>query len=194
MKFKSTLLVFAASVFATPFVFAQTAPLAGSGTQGSLVGTGSQGSFGLSFAVAHSVQVSGLDNLSLGSYGGTNAAQNVTQSESFCVYVNGGDGYTIVPTSENQAATDDSDKFFLTGSTDDEIMYTVKFDDNASSAAAGEIITYGDSNSSTALGSRLRNCGGSANATIEINIPEQEIRDATTGSYADRLILTVAPV
>jgi hypothetical protein len=40
----------------------------------------------------------------------------------------------------------------------------------------------------------FRDCSSSDNASIDVNIAEQEIRDATTDSYSDTLILLVNPI
>ncbi len=63
-------------------------------------------------------------------------------------------------------------------------------DTGADSASA---VKY-NSASDTFKGSQLRDCGGSDNASVDISIAEQEIRDASTDKYADTLILLVNPV
>jgi len=174
-----------AGLVSTPAAFAQL-------TQGSL-GATSQGQLDLDLQVLDSVEINRLGDIDFGTYGGTNTG-DIGASEAYCVYVNGGDDYKITPTSNNGAATDDTDKFHLLGDTDaDEIMYTVKFVGAANGAAAANTTTYNTA-SATFQGSKLRTCNNTDNAQLHIDIAEQEIRDATTDTYQDTLILLVNPM
>ena len=98
-----------------------------------------------------------------------------------------GDQYTITPTSTNGS-------FVLVGDTDsDEIEYTVKLIDAATGAAAASAVAYNTASASF-TGSNYRDCQSINNASLDISIAEQEIRDATTDTYADTLILLVNPI
>jgi len=185
MKTKYFAIVGLASLLAAPAAFAQTA-------QGSL-GATSTGQIDLELQVLDSVEISRLGDIDFGDYGGTDTG-DVGASEGYCVYVNGGDDYKITPTSANGAATDDNQKFHLLGDVGaDEIMYTVKFVGAASGASTATATQY-NAASATFQGSRLRNCNNADNAQLHIDIAEQEIRDATTDTYQDTLILLVNPV
>jgi hypothetical protein len=184
MKIKFFAIVGLTSLLAAPAAFAQT--------QGSL-GATSTGSIDLDLQVLDSVEINRLGNIDLGSYGGTQTGA-VGASEAYCVYVNGGDDYKITPTSANGAATDDVQKFHLLGDVGgDEIMYTVKFVGAATGASSATATNY-NAASATFNGSNLRNCNNADNAQLHIDIAEQEIRDATTDTYQDTLILLVNPV
>jgi hypothetical protein len=133
-------------------------------TQGSL-GATSTGKIDLDLQVLDSVEINRLGDINLGSYGGANTG-DLASSEAYCVYV------------DNDA---------------DEIMYTVKFAGAATGAAAASINKYGDASTSF-KGSKLRDCNNADNAQLHIDISEQEIRNATTDTYQDTLILLVNPV
>lgn len=188
MKVRNIAISIFAGLVLMPSAFAQV-------TQGSL-GSTSQGQIDLDFQVLDSVEINRLNDIDFGTYGGTQTGA-VQRSEAYCVYVNGADAYKITPTSTQGAATDDSNKFMLVGDTDgDEIMYTVKFAGTATGATTSEVVNYGTQTASF-NGSQYRTCGAAApadNAQLAIDIPEQEIRDATTDTYQDTLILLVNPV
>ena len=149
------------------------------------LGATSQGQINIELEVTDSVEISSLSEISFPSYGG-NQTGGINEEIGFCVYVNGGDGYTITPTSSNG-------KFALIGPTNDEIEYTVKFAGSAAGAASSNTVAYNTA-SSTFNGSKFRYCDGGLNASLNVGIEEQEIRDATTGEYTDILILLVNPV
>lgn len=158
--------------------FAQTA-------DGSL-GSTSTGQIDLDLRVNDSVEITSLNSIDLGSYGGGDTG-GINSGDSFCVYVNGADDFTITPTSTNG-------QFALKGDTDgDEIEYTVKFANASAGADSGNAIAF-NASTATFFGSQLRDCGGKDNASIDVSIKEQEIRDATTDTYQDTLILLVNPV
>lgn len=146
----------------------------------------STGQVDLDLEVTDSVEISALSAIDFGSYGGGDTG-GISQEIGFCVYVNGGDGYTITPSSANS-------KFALVGSSGgDEIEYSVKFAGAATGAASANAVAYSNA-SATFNGSRLRDCNSNNNASLDISIEEQEIRDASTDTYADTLILLVNPV
>jgi hypothetical protein len=185
MKFKYAAIILLTSFVGAPAAFSQQ-------TQGSL-GATSTGKIDLDLQVLDSVEINRLGDINLGSYGGANTG-DLASSEAYCVYVNGGDDYKITPTSSNGAASDDNEMFHLLGDNDaDEIMYTVKFAGAATGAAAASINKYGDASTSF-KGSKLRDCNNADNAQLHIDISEQEIRNATTDTYQDTLILLVNPV
>jgi len=185
MKFKYTAIIALASFVIAPAAFAQI-------SQGTL-GATSTGQIDLDLQVLDSVEISRLGDIDFGTYGGANTG-DIGSSEGFCVYVNGGDDYKITPSSSNGAATDDNELFHLLGDTDaDEIMYSVKFIGAATGASAASATKF-NSASASFKGSRLRDCNNADNAQLHIDITEQEIRDATTDTYQDTLILLVNPV
>jgi len=132
------------------------------------------------------VQISDLETIDFGTYGGSDTgARNL--GDDFCVYVNGGDSYTITPTSDNG-------DFELAGSAfGDAIPYDVKLVGAATGAAAATAATYNTATASFS-GSSSLTCNGSKNASLDISIAEQDTRDATTDVYAETLILVVSPI
>lgn len=150
------------------------------------LGSTSTGQIGVELQVNDSVEITSLNTINFGAYGGGDTG-DINREEGFCVYVNGADEFTITPTSTNK-------KFVLLGAKGaDEIEYTVKFANAAVGASTGNAVSY-NAGTATFKGSQLRDCGGKNNTSIDVSIKEQEIRDATTDSYSDTLILLVNPV
>jgi hypothetical protein len=174
-----------ASVFVmTSLAFSITGS-AFAGNDGSL-GATSEGNLELDLQVLDSVEISSLDDIDFGTYGGTNTG-GINQGDAFCVYVNGGDGYTITPTSSNGS-------FALLGDTNAEtIAYTVKLVGAATGASSASASSYAGA-TATFTGSNSRDCDSANNASVDISIDEQDIRDVATDTYQDTLILTVNPV
>lgn len=149
------------------------------------LGATSTGDLTVSLSVADRVQISGLDDILLGAYGGTGG---LTGSSAFCVYRNGTGAYNLTVSSGNQdgsafRATDDGTNF---------IGYTVRFDadNNASDgtlAASGTQITDLSGNSSAT------NCGGNDNAALDVIFTEADLQAAPTGSFSDVITLLVEP-
>jgi hypothetical protein len=153
-------------------------------TDGSM-GSTSEGRIDLDLEVLDSVEITGLADVDFGQYGGTDIG-DINGGDSYCVYRNGADGYTITPTSTNGS-------FALTGATGDSINYSVKLAGAATGADLASAVSY-NSASSTFSGSSARDCGGSDNASVDVSIAEDDIRTASTGTYADTLILLVSPI
>jgi hypothetical protein len=154
-------------------------------TDGTL-GATSTGRIDLDLEVLDSVEISGLNDIDFGQYGGGDTG-DVNAGDSYCVYVNGGDDYNITPTSANG-------EFKLVGdSSADEISYVVKFAGAATGAASESAVSYNTA-SSTFQGSATRDCGSTNNASVDVRIAESDIRAASTDTYADTLILLVNPI
>lgn len=160
-------------------------PLALAAVDGDL-GTTSTGEINIDLEVTDSVEISALNDIDFGTYGGGDTG-GINAGEAFCVYVNGGDDYTITPTSS-------SGSFVLTGSSfSDEIEYAVKLVGAATGADVASAVSY-NSASATFQGSFYRDCNAADNAALDVSIAEQEIREATTDTYSDTLILLVNPI
>lgn len=150
------------------------------------LGETSTGQIDIDLEVTDSVEISSLDDIDFGTYGGADVG-DINAGDAFCVYVNGGDDYTITPTSQNGS-------FVLVGdSFSDEIEYSVKFAGKAIGADSAAAVKY-NAATATFKGSVYRDCNAVNNASLDVSIPEQEIRDATTDTYADTLILLVNPI
>lgn len=173
------------ALFSATLLSAAISTAALAATDGDL-GATSTGQIDLDLEVTDSVEISALDDLDFGSYGGSDTG-GINTGDAFCVYVNGGDDYNITPTSSNGS-------FVLIGDTDaDEIEYSVKFVGAATGAASATATAYNTS-SATFQGSTYRDCNSVNNASLDVSIAEQEIRDATTDTYQDTLILLVNPI
>ena len=161
------------------------APSSFAATADGALGATSTGNVDINLEVLDSVQISALDTIDFGTYGGIDTgARNI--EEGYCVYVNGADNYTITPTSSNGA-------FELDGLLGDTIPYDVKIAGTSTGAATAASVAYNTASAAFAGNSSLT-CGGGNNASLDVSIAEQDIRDATTDTYADTLILLVSPI
>jgi len=165
-------------------IAAQLSTSAMAALDGSLDST-SESRIDLDLEVLDSVQITALDDVDFGTYGGTDTG-GINAGDAYCVYRNGGDGYTITPTSSNG-------KFSLVGVLGDEIDYTVKLAGAATGAASAAAVDYNDA-SSTFTGSAATDYGSANNTSVDISVAESEIRAASTDTYSDTLILLVSPI
>ena len=98
-------------------------------TQGSLDST-STGSSDITITINDSVKITDVDDVAFPDYGASDTGA-VNQGDAFCVYRNGGDGYSIT------ASNPSGSEFALVGATDGDVLqYTVALSesDDASSA------------------------------------------------------------
>ena len=102
--------------------------------------------------ILDSVEISALNDIDFGQYGGTDTGA-LNAGDSFCVYRNGGDSYTLTATSNNG-------KFSLVGAVgSDEIDYTVKLAGAATGSVAvalagAALLTFGVATLARALPTR----------------------------------------
>lgn len=151
----------------------------------SAMGATSTGQIDLDLQVLDSVEISALDDVDFGTYAGTDVG-DINAGDAYCVFVNGGDDYTITPTSSNGS-------FALDGVLGDSINYTVKLAGAATGAASASAVAY-NAASATFSGSSARDCSSADNASVDISIAESDIRAASTDTYSDTLILLVSPI
>lgn len=156
--------------------------------QGSLDST-STGSSDISLTVNDSVKITGLDDVTFPAYGASDTGA-INQGDAFCVYRNGADGYNITASNPNGAEFS-----IVSAITGDTIQYSLALDESADASAAS-VITY---NQPVAFksGSDEVDCGdetNGVNTAFDIRIGEQEIRDASTGTYTGTLQLLVEPI
>ena len=149
------------------------------------MGATSTGQIDLDLQVLDSVEITALDDVDFGTYGGTDTG-DINAGDAYCVFVNGGDNYTITPTSSNGS-------FAFDGVLGDSINYTVKLAGAATGAASAAAVGY-NAASGTFSGSSARDCSSANNASVDISIAESDIRAASTDTYSDTLILTVSPI
>jgi hypothetical protein len=153
-------------------------------TDGTL-GSTSEGRIDLDLEVLDSVEITALNDIDFGQYGGGDTG-DINDGDAYCVFRNGGDDYNITPTSANG-------KFALVGVLGDEINYTVKLAGAATGADSASAVSYSDT-SATFSGSASRDCGSADNASVDVSIVESDIRAVSTDTYSDTLILLVSPI
>jgi len=174
--------------FSTFLVFLVASMGALAATDGSLDST-STGTSDVSLVVNDNVLITGLNDVNFPAYGATNTG-DINQGDAFCVYRNGGDGYSITPSNPNGV------EFEITSvATGDSIQYTLALDESDDASSAAES-TY-DSAQSFTSGSVFVNCsdeGDGTNTAFDIRINEQELRDTTTGTYTGTLQLLLQPI
>ncbi len=164
------------------------ATLSHAATDGGLNST-STGTSDISITINDSVRITGLDDIGFPAYGGSDTGA-INQGDAFCVYRNGGDGYSI--TASNPGGTE----FDLVGAADgDSLQYTlsVSEDDDASDDSA---VSYNTATSFVS-GSVFTDCSDETdgtNAAFDIRITEQELRDSTSGAYTGTLQLLLSPI
>jgi hypothetical protein len=152
-------------------------------TDGTL-GATSSGELNVSLAVADRVQITGLDDIALGSYSGTGS---LVGGSTFCVYRNGTGVYDLTVTSLN----DDSGTFRATDGTDF-IAYSVEIDDSVV-ASNGVLVASGAAQTGLAGNGTSTSCGGADNASLQVTFDELDLQAAPTGSFADVITLLVEP-
>ncbi|MFT4797864.1 MAG: hypothetical protein ACJAYE_002155 [Candidatus Azotimanducaceae bacterium] len=166
-----------------------TSSIAFGATQGSLDGlaNGSTGSSDISIEVLDAVKITDMDDVDFGTYGADDTGA-MNQGDAFCVYVNGGDAYSIVASNPNGSA------FTLIGDTfADTLEYTVALDEDADASDATVVATHGQAQDFVS-GSVKVDCDSVNNTSFDIRITEQELRDMTTDTYAGTLQLLLKPI
>jgi hypothetical protein len=157
-----------------------------SASQGSL-NTTSTGTADVSLTINDSVMITGMSDVTFPAYGANNTG-DINIGDAFCVYRNGQDGYNIIATNPNGS------EFSITSvATGDTVQYTLALDESADASSASEL-GYNTALSFTS-GSDEIDCGdetSSVNTAFDIRIAEQEIRDATSGTYTGTLQLLLA--
>ncbi len=145
-------------------------------TQGSL-GAESTGSLDVTVTIEERVQISGLNDIALGTYSG---AGDLSGSDDFCVYRNGTGFYTLEVGSQNPAT---SGAFRLTNGTAF-IPYSVSVN--------GTSLLHGENVEGTGHASSVT-CGSSTNASLAVEVLASDLQAAPSGAYADTITLVVSP-
>jgi hypothetical protein len=162
-------------------VFATQATAAVNGT----LGVDSTGMSDISLSIVEQVQITGVSDIALGAFDGTN---DLTGSTAFCVYRSGGDNYTMTITAQD-GALEVASAIAL-----DVIGFTVKVDGD-NDASNGEAITYGISTNNDFTGSSAIDCGGANNASLEVNFAAADLRTATAATdYTATVVILIQPI
>lgn len=156
-----------------------TSSLTYAATQGTL-GSTSTGDFDIIVALQDLVQISRLDDLNFGTYGGTGALNG---AEQFCVYRNGTGAYQVTLTGSGAGSA------FTIANGANTMAYTATYNDGTGAVpvTSGTVIT-GRAGHATST-----NCGAADNSTVNISIAESVLQANPTGTYQGTLTLLVGP-
>ena len=139
--------------------------------------------FRLRIRIPELVQVSDLDDIPLGLYGGSG---DMSGTDSVCVYRN-----DAAAAYEIQAFGQGAASAFVLEQATDSVPFEVEYDDGsgfASLSAAGAPVSAGNADTvSTA-------CGGVGNATVRVTVRGADLANADAGAYSGTLTLSVAPI
>ncbi len=157
--------------------------IAGQAMAGTLGDTSSDNSV-VTLEIADKVQITNVDNISLGAYSGTGALTGETE---YCVHRNGGDNYTVKLTTNTGA-------FQVTSATTSEnINFAMKVDGDTD-ASDGEALTYNTASSGMA-GSATTNCGGGDNGALEVSFAQADLLAVSSANdYTATVTILVEPI
>lgn len=153
-------------------------------TQGSLDST-STGESVVSLTINEQVQISGVDDIALGAFDGTN---DLTGSTAFCVYRSGAGDYAMTVSASGKTAFE-----VASATTGDAIGFTTKVDGDNDASNGATIAHEGTSTGYT--GSDLIDCNGSDNASLEVNFAATDLRTAGSATdYTATVVILVEPI
>ena len=153
-------------------------------TDGSL-GVDSTGTSNISLSIADRVQISSVEDIALGAWGGTG---DMTGFTNFCVYRSGGDNYELTVTADTGAFQVDS------ATTGDSIPFSAKVDDDLD-ASNGEALTYNTATTVALIGSNSVTCGGADNAQLLVTFAQANLQAASTANdYQATVTIYVQPI
>ena len=162
-------------------LFAGQAFAASQGT----IGATSTGESVVSLTINDQVQISGVDDIALGAFDGTN---DLTGSTAFCVYRSGAGSYEMTLTAEGKSTFE-----VASATTLDTIPFTAKVDGD-SDASDGTTIAH-TGTSSTYTGSDAVDCGSADNAALEVNFAAAALRTAGAATdYTATMVILVEPI
>ena len=154
-------------------------------TDGILAST-STGDLTLSLSVPNLCKISGISDLSFGSYSGSGTA---AQNDNVCVYTNNASGnYKVTAKGSGTALA-----FTLTNSVQI-VPYTVRW--NNISGTSGNIALTTNSQSGTLSGANTssQNCAGGSNSNFQVLITQGSLMSVPAGTYSGILTLVIDPV
>ena len=169
-----------AAAVAASLAVASFAGAAHAATNGTL-GATSTGSVDINAVIPNLAQISGLDDINLGTWSGA----DLSGSDQFCVF-SSTRSYTITATSGNGTGA----TFRLKDAGTNFIAYTVSWTDSAPATTA---LTSGTASGAQATSATSVNCGGADNTTVSVNVPSANIASVPAGNYSDTLTLLVTP-
>lgn len=138
--------------------------------------------FAARIRIQYLIRISGLDPINLGTFDGVSDSRG---GDDFCVYSNNASGIYSV-TAYGQGPGGD----LLLSDGGHNVPYVLEYDDGAGFAPqpANTPITRANAHAGAP------DCGGASNAAIRVTVGAATLRDAPAGTYADELVLVVAPL
>lgn len=154
--------------------------------QGTL-GTSSTGSAEITISKGDVVLITNITDVNFGVWKPGDGDQS--QNGQACVYSSTGN-YSIQATSTNGTNT-----FQLDDGASNQLEYTIAWIDDQAGAAAVPLAS-GQVNATTMAGSNSQSCNdlGGSNVRFLVEIDKNDLAPTPPGTYADILVLTVAPI
>lgn len=160
---------------------------------GGLATGSSTGDLDISVEIPDLVQITGLNNIDLGTYSGS----NLSGEDQVCVYRNGSGEYEITFTSgSNNGAPDAASgvaAYELESSTGDTIAYTVDFEDSVAGAYTDTSVGINSALTGQTGDDASANCGSGNNAKVRVSVAAATMESAPAGDYVGTLYMTVSP-
>lgn len=152
--------------------------------QGTL-GADSTGKSVVSLEIVDQAQITGVDDIALGAFDGTN---NLVGATDFCVYRSGGGDYQMTVSAEGKTAFE-----VASVTTGDTIGFTTKVDGDADASNGTTLAHAGTSGAFT--GSDELDCGSTDNASLEVTFAASDLRTAgTADDYTATVVILVEPI
>jgi hypothetical protein len=130
------------------------------------------------------VQISNVDNITLGAYSGSGVLSGSTE---YCVFRNGGDNYQVKLTTDTGSFKVSS---IIAG---EDIVFTAKIDSD-NDASNGATVTYNTATAGMA-GATTTNCGTSDNGAIEVSFAQADLLAASSAAdYTATMTILVEPI
>lgn len=127
------------------------------------------------------VRISNMDNIGLGSWGGSGAVQS---DDDVCIFNDGGPNYLVTASGSGGGGA------FQLVSGGNNISYQMQF---RGSSGGFTTLTANSSQGFSSANQVSDTCGGSTNATIRISVPESNLLAAAKGSYSGILSIQIDP-
>ena len=152
-------------------------------TDGS-AGSTSTGTSVVSLTINDRVQITSVEDIALGAYGGTGS---LAGNSAFCVFRNGGDNYTLTLSASTGA-------FEVTSATtSDNIAFTARVDQD-NDASDGTVQAYNTA-SAGLIGSGDTTCGGADNASLHVTFAEAAMQAVSSANdYQATVSILVSPI
>lgn len=160
---------------------------------GSLASGSSTGDLDITVEIPDLVQISGLNNIDLGTFSGS----DLSGEDQVCVYRNGSGDYEITFTAgSNNGAADAAagvTAYELESSAGDTIAYTVDFEDSVAGAYTDTDVGIGSALTGQSGDDADATCGSGSNAKVRVNVAATEMESSPAGDYVGTLYMTVSP-